>query len=50
VKLNVELVWLKLHSTRGTLFTSRLDLELRMKLVKCYILSMALCGAKTWTI
>jgi hypothetical protein len=49
VKLNEVLVWLKLHSTRReTFFTSRLDLELRKKLVKCYIWSMALCGAKTW--
>ena len=30
------------------LFISTLDLELRKKLVKCYILSMALYGAETW--
>jgi hypothetical protein len=30
------------------LFTSILDLELRKKLVKCYIWSIALCGAETW--
>jgi len=29
------------------LFTSTLDLELRKKLVKCYIWSIALCGAET---
>ena len=32
------------------LFTSTLDLELRKKLVKCYIWSVALCGAETWTL
>ena len=30
-------------------FTSTLDLELRKKLVKCYIWSIALYGAETWT-
>jgi hypothetical protein len=32
------------------LFTSKLDLNLWKKLVKCYIWSMALYGAETWTI
>jgi hypothetical protein len=32
------------------LFTSRLDLNLRKKPVKCYIWSIALCGAGTWTL
>jgi hypothetical protein len=32
------------------LFTSTLDLELRKKLVKCYICSIALYGAETWTL
>jgi len=32
---------------KRTLFTSTLDLELRKKLVKCYILSIALYGAET---
>jgi hypothetical protein len=27
-----------------------LDLDLRKKLVKCYILSVALYGAETWTL
>jgi hypothetical protein len=30
-------------------FTSKLDLNLRKKLVECYIRSKALCGAETWT-
>ena len=32
------------------LFTSKLDLNLKKKLVKCYIWSMALYGAETWTL
>jgi len=31
-------------------FTSTFDLELRKKLVKCYIWSIALYGAETWTL
>ena len=33
---------------KKTLFTSKLDLNLRKKLVKCYIWCMALYGAETW--
>jgi len=33
---------------KRTLFTSTLDLELRKKLVNCYIWSIALYGAGTW--
>jgi hypothetical protein len=35
---------------KKTLFTSKLDLNLRKNLVKCYIWSMALYGAETWTL
>ena len=35
---------------KKNLFTSTLDLNLRNKLLKCYICSMALYGAETWTI
>ena len=31
-------------------FTSKLDLNLRKKLVKCYIWSMVLYGAESWTL
>jgi len=34
---------------KKTLFTSKLDLNLGKKLIKCYICSMALYGAKAWT-
>jgi hypothetical protein len=35
---------------KRTLFTSTLDLELRKKLVNCYVWSIDLYGAETWTL
>ena len=35
---------------KRALFNSTLDLELRKKLVKCYVWSIALYGAETWTL
>jgi hypothetical protein len=35
---------------KKNLFTSKLDLNLRKKLVKCYIWSIALYGAEKWTL
>jgi hypothetical protein len=35
---------------KKTLFTSKLDLNLRKKLVKCYNWSIALYGAEKWTL
>ena len=35
---------------KKNLFSSKLDLNLRKKLVKCYVWSMALYGAETWTL
>ena len=35
---------------KNNLFTNKLDLNLRKKLVKCYIWSMAFYGAETWTL
>ena len=35
---------------RKTLFTSKLDFNLRKKIVNCYILSIALDGVETWTL
>jgi len=35
---------------RKTLFTSKWDFNLRKKIGKCYILSIALHGAETWTL
>jgi hypothetical protein len=35
---------------KRALFCSKIDFELRKKLVKCYIWSIALDGAETWTL
>jgi hypothetical protein len=35
---------------KKALFTSKLDLNLRKKLVKCYIWGIALCGAEILTL
>jgi hypothetical protein len=35
---------------KKNLFTSKLDLNLRKKLIKCYIWSIGLHGAETWTL
>jgi len=35
---------------KRTLFTSTLDLELRKKLAKCYVWSIALYGVEIWTL
>ena len=48
--LNPGLPWQRLHLTRRRLFLLALDLDLRKKLVKCYIWSMVLYGAETWTL
>jgi len=37
-------------SKKSTLCTSTLELKLRKKLVKCYVWSIALYGAETWTL
>ena len=37
-------------SKKQTLFINKVDLNLRKKLIKCYIWSMALYGAETWTL
>jgi hypothetical protein len=35
---------------KGTLFNSKLELNLRGKPLKCYIWSTALCGVETWAL
>jgi hypothetical protein len=37
-------------SEKNNLFASKLDLNLRKILVKCYICSVALYGTETWTL
>jgi len=39
-----------LNSKSNVLFASTMDLELKKKLVKCYIWSIALYGSETWTL
>jgi hypothetical protein len=34
----------------NTLFTSKFDLNLRKKLIKCYIWSIAMYGVETWAL
>jgi len=48
---NIKFLIFYLHDEQeeGSLFTSTLDLELRKKLVKYYIWSIALYGAEIWT-
>jgi len=50
MKLNPGLPWQRQHSTRRRLFTSKFDLNLRKKLVKCYVWSIALYSAETCTL
>jgi hypothetical protein len=38
------------NNKKKTLFTSKLDLNYRKKLVKCFIWNIALYGAETWTL
>ena len=33
-----------------SLLTSNLNIELKKKLVRCYVWSIALCGSETWTL
>ena len=40
----------KASFNKKNLLTSKLDLNLRKKLVKCYIWSIVLCGAENWTL
>jgi hypothetical protein len=49
IKCRIAMVKAAFNQKR-TLFTSALDLELRKKLMKCYVWSIALYGAETWTL
>jgi hypothetical protein len=49
IKCRIAMAKATFNKTRN-LFTSTLDLELRKKLVKCYVWSIALYGAETWTL
>jgi hypothetical protein len=49
-QIEVRIVMAKAAFNKKTLFTSKLESELRKKLVKCYIWSIALYDAETWTL
>jgi hypothetical protein len=48
IKSRIVMAKSAFNKKRATL-TNQTDLELRKKLVKCYIWGIALCGAETWT-
>jgi hypothetical protein len=48
IKSRIAMARAAFNNTRA-LFTSKIDLELRKKVVKCYIWNIALYGAETWT-
>jgi hypothetical protein len=49
IKFRITIAKTAVNKNR-TLFTSKMDWELRKKLVKCYIWNIALYGAETWTL
>jgi hypothetical protein len=49
-KMKTRIAMAKAAFNKETLVTSKLDINLRMTLVKCYILNTALHGAETWTL
>jgi hypothetical protein len=50
IKARIAMAKAAAFNRKKTLLTSKLDLELRKKLVKCYIWSIASYGAETWTL
>jgi hypothetical protein len=50
VKLNVGLSRQNQHSTIRKLFSGKMGLNLRKKLMKCYTGYIALCDAENWTL
>jgi hypothetical protein len=49
-EIKFRIAMAKAAFNKKTPFTNKLDLNLRNKLVKCYIWSVALCGAETVTL
>jgi hypothetical protein len=49
-EIKCRIAMAKTAFNKKALFTSTLDLGLRKKLVKCYIWSITLHGAETWTL
>jgi hypothetical protein len=49
-EIKSRIVTAKVAFNKKTLFTRKLDLNLRKELVKCYVGSIALYDAETWTL
>jgi hypothetical protein len=50
IKPRIGMATVVFNSNKKTLFNSKLDLDIRKKLEKGCIWSLALCGAESWTI
>ena len=50
IKSRIAMAKAAFNKKKKNLFTSKFDLNLRKKLAKCYVWSMALYGAETWTL
>jgi hypothetical protein len=50
IKSTIAMAKAAFKKKKENLFTRKLDLNLRKKLVKCYIWSIVLYGAETWTL
>jgi hypothetical protein len=50
IKSRIAMAKAAFNNKKKNLFTSKLDLNLRKNLVKCYIWSIALYSAETWTL
>jgi hypothetical protein len=48
--MNSRVAMAKAAFNKKALFSSKMGLNLRKKLVKCYIWSIAVYGAETWTL
>jgi hypothetical protein len=50
IKCRIAMAKAAFNKKKKNFFTDTLDLELRKKLMKCYVWSIALYGAETWTL
>ena len=48
IKSRIAMTKAAFNKKKKNLFTSKLDLNLRKRLVRCYVWSIALYGAETW--
>ena len=50
IKSRIAMAKAAFNKKKKNLFTGKLDLNLRKRLVRCYVWSIALYGAETWTL